>query len=81
MQQGEDVVMPPINRSNMVERSSTGWLVKVGQRYYTGQLRSAVECWTTLPQLAKVYRRKRWAQTMAARLGGQAVPTAASSSD
>ena len=52
----------------------SGWLVKAGQGYYTGNLRSALESWTVFPKFAKVYQRKGWAQTMAERLGGQVVP-------
>lgn len=54
--------------------TSAEWIIKAGQRYYTGQPRSPVECWTAFPKLAKVYQRQRWAQIMATRLGGQAVP-------
>ncbi len=56
----------------------SGWLIKADGDYYTGNVRSALERWTVFPQLAKVYQRKRWAQTMAERLGGQVVPAPAS---
>lgn len=66
--------MALMSKRSEPDHSLSGWIIKAGHRYYTGQPRSPVECWTAFPQLAKVYQRKRWAQTMAARLGGQAIP-------
>ena len=63
--------MPRVTKLKATDARPRGWLVKAGQGYYTGNLRSTLECWTAFPQLAKVYRRQRWAQTMAARLGGK----------
>lgn len=51
-----------------------GWLVKAEQGYYTGKQGRAFARWTPFPKFAKVYQRQRWAQSMATRLGGQAVP-------
>jgi len=56
----------------------SGWLVKAGEGYYTGNVRSALERWTGFPHFAKVYQRQRWAQTLADRFGGQVVPAPAS---
>jgi hypothetical protein len=56
----------------------SGWLVKASQGYYTGNGRSALERWTVFPKFAKIYQRKRWAQTMEERLGGHVVQAAAS---
>lgn len=69
--------MPPVTKSKETNPLPGGWLVKAGQGYYTGNLRSALESWTVFPKFAKVYQRKRWAQTMADRLGGQVVPATA----
>lgn len=66
--------MTPMNKPKVTTIVAAGWLVKTDQGYYTGQQRSAFERWTRFPKLAKVYQRQRWAQMMAARLGGQAVP-------
>ena len=63
--------MPPLVGRSVL---GSGWLVKADEGYYTGNLRSALERWTVFPKFAKVYQRKRWAQTMADRLGGQVVP-------
>jgi hypothetical protein len=54
----------------------TGWLVQMRNRYYTGHGHSQFEQWTPFPRFAKVYRRRAWAQKIAAQLGGQAVAVA-----
>lgn len=72
--------MPQMNKPSETSTVRSGWLVKASQRYYTGQPR-AFERWTPFPKFAKVYQRFRWAQTMAERLGGQAVPRAATGND
>jgi hypothetical protein len=54
----------------------TGWLVQVRSRYYTGHGHSQFEQWTPFPRFAKVYRRRAWAQKIAAQLGGEAVAVA-----
>ncbi len=74
---GKDGRMPRVTKLNEPAPLALGWLVKAGSGYYTGNVRSAFECWTVFPQFAKVYQRKRWAQTMADRLGGQVVPALA----
>ena len=70
--------MPRVTKPKEHGAQPSGWLVKAGQGYYTGNGRSALERWTGFPKFAKVYQRKRWAQTMAERLGGQVVPAPAS---
>ncbi len=70
--------MPRVTKPKEPGARPSGWLIKAGEGYYTGQPRSAIECWTSFPQLAKVYQRQRWAHTMADRLGGQVVPALAS---
>ena len=70
-----------MRKQNGIHAIRTGWLIQAGPRYYTGDGRSQLECWTAFPQLAKVYRRKRWAHlmadtldelhAMAAQLGGE----------
>jgi hypothetical protein len=73
----EDDSMQRVTKPNEIGALAGGWLVKTGQSYYTGNRRSALESWTVFPKFAKVYQRKRWAQTMAERIGGQAVPATA----
>jgi len=68
----------PVTKPKATNRVPGGWLVKVGQGYYTGNRRSEFERWTVFPQFAKVYQRQGWAQTMAERLGGHVVPAPAS---
>ena len=70
------VVMRQVVNPNERKPSPAGWLVKVRHRYYTGNRRSEIECWTAIPKFAKVYSRKAWAQKMADQLGGQAVAVA-----
>ena len=53
---------------------STGWVVKAVPGYYTGNDQSQIERWTTFPKLAKIYKRKGWAQKIAERLAGQVIP-------
>ena len=53
---------------------STGWIVKSAPGYYTRIKRSPLERWTAFPKLARVYRRKGWAQKVAHRLAGQVIP-------
>jgi hypothetical protein len=52
----------------------TGWLIKAAPGYYTGNQHSQLECWTAFPKLAKVYKRKAWAQKIAERTAGQVIP-------
>lgn len=65
--------------------ASSGWMIQAGQSYYTGNPRSPLETWSPFPKFAKIYKHKRWAQTMATRVGGQAVlaekPTSGTSQD
>jgi hypothetical protein len=61
-----------------VNGTPSGWLVKTGQGYYTGNGHSSLEMWTVFPQWAKVYHRQGWAQKVAARLAGQVIPIAVS---
>lgn len=72
--------MTPMNKPKAPSTSSNGWLVKANQGYYTGQP-YALARWTPFPKLAKVYHRQRWAQTMATRLGGQAIPAVSPNAD
>jgi len=66
--------MTPMNKPKVTTIVAAGWLIKTDQGYYTGKPRHALERWTPFPKLAKVYHRQRWAQSMATRFGGQAVP-------
>lgn len=66
--------MEQMNQPKVTTIVAAGWLIKTDQGYYTGKQRHVLERWTAFPQLAKVYQRQRWAQSMATRLGGQAVP-------
>jgi hypothetical protein len=50
-----------------------GWMIQIGNEYYTGNGRSSFERCTPFPKFAKVYHRKGWAQKIATQLGGQIV--------
>jgi hypothetical protein len=65
--------MQKVAKQHANNGASSGWMIQVGQSYYTGNTRSPLETWSAFPKFAKVYTHKRWAQTIAARLGGQAV--------
>lgn len=72
--------MPKVAKQPTNNGASRGWMIQAGQSYYTGNTRSPLETWSLFPKFAKVYKHKRWAQTIAARLGGQAVLAEKSSS-
>ena len=73
--------MEQMNQPKVPGTVVAGWLVKADQGYYTGKQQRAFARWTPFPKLAKVYHRKRWAQTLAARLGGQAIPAVSPNAD
>jgi hypothetical protein len=70
--------MGKVEDASMVKPAPAGWLVQVRSRYYTGHGHSQFERWTPFPRFAKVYRRRAWAQKIAAQLGGQVVAVAES---
>lgn len=65
--------MQKVTKQHGSTGASSGWMVKADRRYYTGNRRSPLETWSPFQKFAKVYKHKGWAQTMAARIGGQAI--------
>jgi hypothetical protein len=68
--------MCKVEDANTARTVPAGWMIQVGREYYTGNVRSSIERWTPFPKFAKVYRRKAWAQKIAAQLGSGVVAVA-----
>jgi hypothetical protein len=63
-----------MTEQNVTDSTIIGWIVLSARGYHTGNMRTPIDVWTPFQKFAKVYKHRRWAQKLAARLGGQVIP-------